>query len=325
MLIFPNAFPVFIPALLWLVGGRQYIALLQKMMLGQYVRVEGPQEHQKKSGTPTMGGLYSVLVVLLSLLGFLVAMPQLLTMRLVWCILILLAFCGLGFSDDIVKVLKKNNNGISGWLKLSVQGLLSLALGAWMLGQPNGSVIQIFGLGHFDLGYAYPVLVFLIITGASNAYNLTDGLDGLAGGAGAITFLTFAVILGQAHPELMLLSLLLAGSLLGFLGFNKHPAQIFMGDTGSLAFGGVMGAFAVLSKTELLLVLLGALYVVETLSVMLQVTWFKLSQGKRLFKMSPLHHHFELCGWQETTVVATFVVFQLVMAVLGVLLYNGNH
>lgn len=318
---YPNPFPLFIPAILWLLIGGYYIRYLKSKMFGQYIREDGPQSHLKKAGTPTMGGLLILLTVLLSLVGFLVVAPRLLSSELLWAVGILLVFGLMGFSDDYLKITKQHNKGLSGWSKLAIQIGASLLLGLWMIKHTGRTDIVGFNGASFDLGWLYPVFAVLVVTGASNAYNLTDGLDGLAGGTGFITFVGFAFML-QSQPELMLFSLLLAGGCLGFLVFNRHPAQIFMGDTGSLALGGVMGAFAVLGRMELFLLLLGGIYVLEALSVMLQVGYFKLTKGKRLFKMSPLHHHFELSGWKEPTVVLTFIMAQFLFSVVAVLLYN---
>lgn len=322
---YPNPFPLFIPALMWLAVGGAYVAYLKNRMFGQFVREEGPQGHRKKAGTPTAGGVLIVLTVLVALLGFVIFDPRLLSPQLLWAVAILLVFGAMGFSDDYLKVAKKNNDGISGWAKLAIQMAAGLGLGLWMMTGPGAGWLYWLGTPVFYLGWAYPLFAMLVITGASNAYNLTDGLDGLAAGSGFMTFMGFAVIMAASLASgPVLLALLLAGGCLGFLVYNKYPARIFMGDTGSLALGGVMGAFAVLSHSEFLLLLLGGLYVVETLSVMLQVTWFKLTKGKRLFKMSPLHHHFELSGWSEPHVVLTFVLFQACLSALAILLYNNS-
>lgn len=269
-----------------------------------------------------MGGLLILLTVLITLVGFAIVAPSLVTPDLLVAVLILVVFGALGFSDDYLKVTKQKNKGLSGWSKLAIQALLGLGIGLWMMGRTGGSDVAFFHLGPLHFEWLYPLFVVLVITGASNAYNLTDGLDGLAGGTGFITFLGFAFLL-TPHPDLMLLSLILAGGCLGFLVFNRHPAKIFMGDTGSLALGGAMGALAVLGRIEFFLLLLGGVYVLETLSVMLQVVYFKATKGKRLFKMSPLHHHFELSGWREPTVVFTFIMAQAFFGVVALLLYNN--
>jgi phospho-N-acetylmuramoyl-pentapeptide-transferase len=313
---------MFIPAILWLMFGAPYIAFLKEKTFGQYIREDGPQSHHAKAGTPTMGGLLIILTVLLAMIGFIFIEPALQTTELFLCLLVLMVFGFLGFTDDIMKITKQKNKGLSGWSKLAVQVITGAAIGLYAMSLNHGDV-SVFGFATLHLGWLYPVLAIFIITGASNAYNLTDGLDGLAGGTGFMTFAGFSFLLAS-YPSMMLLSLLLAGGCLGFLAFNRYPAKIFMGDTGSLALGGVMGVMAILGHVEAFLVLLGGVYVLETLSVILQVAYFKLTKGKRLFKMSPLHHHFELSGWKEPTVVITFIVAQALFSVLAVLLYNRS-
>ncbi len=322
-MLYPNPFPLFIPAMLWLILGPPYIRILKEKTFGQYIREDGPESHKKKAGTPTMGGLLILVTALLTLAGFLIWKPGLINMELGWAVLLLLVFALMGFSDDYLKIAKKKNKGLSGWSKLLFQVVFSGGLGVWMMWQ-GGSSLSLFGPHAINLGWLYPLFAVLVITGASNAYNLTDGLDGLAGGTGFVSLIGFAFLLSVGHPSLMLFALVLAGGCLGFLVFNRYPARIFMGDTGSLAIGGAMGAMAILGKVELYLLLLGAIYVLETLCVILQVSYFKLTKGKRLFKMSPLHHHFELSGWKEPTIVFTFTMTQILLSVIAVLLYNRS-
>lgn len=303
--------------------GNLYIGFLRKRYMGQYIREDGPQSHLSKAGTPTAGGVLILvsfafaLLVLAILNGFaFLTVPVLLVAGLT------LLFGLLGFVDDYLKISKKKNKGVSGYTKLAVQVLAGLAVGWYVLqSSPEGSV-DFFGLFSVNLGWLYPVFAALVITASSNAVNLTDGLDGLASGTSLMTFMTLAMLLiaiGQGN--LALVALALAGAALGFLLFNRYPARIFMGDTGSLALGGALGALVVLGRIEFWLVLLGAVFVLEALSVILQVVSFKTT-GKRIFRMSPLHHHFELCGWKETTVVFSFVTFQLLCCTVAVFLYN---
>lgn len=319
-MLLPNPFPLFIPAMLWLITGGPYIGWLKRKMFGQVVREDGPQGHQKKTGTPTMGGLLLIGLVLVTFIGFVALKPLLLTPSVAWVLLTLVVFGGLGFCDDWIKVSRKHNKGVSGYTKLGVQVMVGLAVGLWVCVQMPQNASLALGAWALPLGLAYPVFSAIVVTGASNAYNLTDGLDGLAAATGFLTFLGFSVIL-TSQPAMMLLSMVMAGACLGFLWFNRHPAKVFMGDTGSLALGGAMGTMAVLGHVELLLVLLGGIYVLETLSVMLQVVYFKATKGKRLFKMSPLHHHFELSGWKEPTVVLTFSLVQACFTVLAIFVY----
>jgi phospho-N-acetylmuramoyl-pentapeptide-transferase len=234
-----------------------------------------------------------------------------------------LAFGLLGFVDDYLKISKKKNKGVTGYTKLAVQVVAGLGAGwyAWQ-SLPHGGDVSVFGWFSLPFGFLYPLLAAFIVTGASNAVNLTDGLDGLASGTALMTFITLAMmLLATGQGALGLFSLGVAGACLGFLMFNRNPARIFMGDTGSLALGGAFGALVVLGKLECWALLLGAVFIVETLSVILQVYSFKTT-GKRIFRMSPLHHHFELGGWSENRVVYSFVTFQFFCCTLAVFLYN---
>ncbi|HEY9745500.1 MAG TPA: phospho-N-acetylmuramoyl-pentapeptide-transferase [Oculatellaceae cyanobacterium] len=311
------------PLGLVLAVGSPYIGFLKKRYMGQYIREDGPQAHQSKAGTPTAGG---VLILAGVLFGFIclsvlkqLAFP---TVQVLWVLGITLVFGALGFVDDYLKISKKKNKGVSGYTKLAVQICSGLALGIWAMQQNPTGAISIFGLAELPLGWLYPAFAAFVITGASNAVNLTDGLDGLASGTTFMTFMAFSLILFAAgQPDLALVSQMLAGAALGFLMFNRHPARVFMGDTGSLALGGALGALAVTGRMELWLTLLASVYIIEALSVILQVISFKTT-GKRIFRMSPLHHHFELGGWHETRVVYAFVTFQFLCCVLAVFLYN---
>lgn len=304
--------------------GKPYIQFLKTRYMGQYIREDGPESHQSKAGTPTAGGVLILLSFIIGVAVLAILKGPALLSPSVWLVLgVLMAFGSLGFVDDYLKISKKKNKGVSGYTKLAVQVIAGLVTG-WFVMQslPQGSQVSGFGLFTIPLGYVYPLLAAFIITGASNAVNLTDGLDGLASATALLTFITLALMLFATHQvALGLLSLCLAGAALGFLMFNRNPARIFMGDTGSLALGGVFGALVVLGKLECWALLLGAIFIVETLSVILQVYFFKTT-GKRIFRMSPLHHHFELGGWSENRVVYSFVTFQFFCCTLAVFLYN---
>ncbi|MCE3235494.1 MAG: Phospho-N-acetylmuramoyl-pentapeptidetransferase [Vampirovibrio sp.] len=313
------------PVGLSLALGNQYIDFLRKRYMGQYIREDGPQSHQSKAGTPTAGGvlilgsfLFAVLVLaVIKGMAFL-TVPVLLVTG------VTLGFGLLGFVDDYLKISKKKNKGVSGYTKLAVQITAGLLVGWFAMQAAPAGDVSFFGLFSFQLGWLYPVFAAFVITATSNAVNLTDGLDGLASGTSLMTFMTLGMLLmvsGQAN--LAMLALALAGAALGFLMFNRHPARIFMGDTGSLALGGALGALVVLAHLEFWVVLLGVVFVLEALSVVLQVLSFKTT-GKRIFRMSPLHHHFELGGWKETQVVYSFVTFQFFCCMLAVFLYNGG-
>ncbi len=332
------------------VFGPWLIKKLREMQIGQYIREEGPEAHQKKKGTPTMGG---VLIVLSTLVPTLLWAD--LTNGFVLLVMFaLLAFAGIGFVDDYAKVSKQRNLGLTSKQKFSLQLLVSFIIGIGLLGLATRSaystqlsipfakrlhpdlVVQTFlASKHFWFLAFVPFLVFvaIVITGSSNAVNLTDGLDGLAIGctviaAGALTVLTYvssnyrwATYLDIAFTprvaELTVFCGALVGASLGFLWYNAHPAEVFMGDVGSLALGGTLGTIAVIIKQEILLFFVGGIFVVEAMSVILQVGSFKL-RGKRIFRMAPLHHHFELMGWSESKVIVRFWILALIFALFAV-------
>ncbi len=318
------ALAALIPFGVSLVLGGPYINFLKKRYMGQYIREDGPQSHHSKAGTPTAGGVLILLAFMVGI-GALVALKgtSLLSLPVLLVLGVTLVFGALGFVDDYLKISKKKNKGVSGYTKLAVQVIAGLVTGWYgMQATPDGGLVSVFGLFSIPFGLVYPLLAAFIITGASNAVNLTDGLDGLASGTSLMTFMTLGLILiGKGEVALGLIAFALAGAALGFLMFNRNPARIFMGDTGSLALGGAFGALVVLGRIECWALLLGAIFIVETLSVILQVYSFKTT-GKRIFRMSPLHHHFELGGWSENRVVYSFVTFQFFCCTLAVFLYN---
>ena len=304
--------------------GGKYIDFLKQRYMGQYIREDGPQSHLSKAGTPTAGGVLILAAFIVGLIAVAAVQgPSFLTPPVLLVAGITIAFGLLGFVDDYLKISKKKNKGVSGYTKLMVQVVVGAALGVYvMLNSPNGSTVSLFGLANIQLGWLYPLFTAFVITGASNSTNLTDGLDGLASGTLLMSFMTLSLLLfGISQPDLAMVSQALAGACLGFLLFNRYPARIFMGDTGSLALGGALGALVILGKVEMWIALLGAVYILESLSVILQVISFKTT-GKRIFKMSPLHHHFELCGLKETQVVYSFVTFQFLCCLMAVFLYN---
>ena len=285
-----------------LFSGVYFLPFLHRLKYGQSIREEGPASHQKKSGTPTMGGVMIVLAVTLSTLLF---AP--LTVTTLLALFIFLGHFLLGFADDYIKVVKKRNLGLRAYQKLLGQIVISLVtilIGRSLLGHDTSVWVPILG-EMWDIGVLYYVLVVFVLVGTSNAVNLTDGLDGLASGTVAAAAIFYAVLMYGADHGLMAFSAAIIGACIGFLWYNHHPARIFMGDTGSLALGGALAAVAILSHTEALLPIVGFVFVCEALSVILQVISFQ-TRGKRIFRMSPIHHHFELGGWSETRVVYTF-------------------
>lgn len=304
--------------LLSILAGPLIIPLLRYLKFGQTVRSEGPKSHLQKTGTPTMGGVIFIPGVILTTLIF--------ASRNLETLLVLLIFLGfglVGFIDDFIKVVLRRSLGLKARYKLLGQVVLGLALGflsVWLL--RRGTVVELpKELLTWDLGGFYPLFVLLVLVASTNAVNLTDGLDGLAAGVTFFSSLAFALIaVLQEQTNLAIFAFALAGGCLGFLVFNRYPAKVFMGDTGSLALGAGLGALAVLTRTELLLPIIGGVYVLEALSVIIQVISFKLT-GKRVFRMSPLHHHFELLGWHETKVVGMFWLLGLIFAILGLLIW----
>ena len=240
--------------------------------------------------------------------------------RLFAGVVMALAFAFLGFVDDYIKVVKKRNLGLTAGQKMVMQILIAaIYLIILYLAGDTSTVLRIPFIGSLDLGlFYYPVALFILIVGTVNAVNLTDGIDGLAGSVTFIASLGFMVIAALLSVyEMQLLAVAVAGAMLGFLVWNFHPAKVFMGDTGSLAIGGAMGACAILLQQPLIMVIAGLLFVIEAVSVILQVSFFKLTKGKRLFRMAPIHHHFELCGWSERKVVVIFWIFTLLCSLLA--------
>jgi len=305
--------------------GPAVIPLLHRLKFGQVVREDGPAAHKAKTGTPTMGGLLILAGICVAVLAVYSSSP------VAWLMLFITLSCGaLGFVDDYIKVVLKRNLGLRAKEKLLGQILIALVF-SWVVTRymGRGTELWIPGLGiSWDMGFLFHVLVFFVIVGTTNAVNLTDGLDGLAAGTTVIAMGTYAVVawvLGQ--PDAAGFFAVVSGAALGFLVFNRHPARIFMGDTGSLALGGALAAGAVLTRTELLLPVIGAVFVAEALSVILQVASFKTT-GRRIFRMSPLHHHFELGGWSENRVVRMFWAAGIIAGLVGlgvVLLPTGGR
>lgn len=300
------------------------IPYLKRLKFGQSIREDGPQTHLTKTGTPTMGGLMIVIGVLITFVILSLFNTELLLNVEFWLLtLVLVGFGLLGFLDDFIKIGFKRNLGLTSLQKLIGQIVIAVIFYFVMKQYNLGTAISIPGTNiEWELGWFYAVLVIIMLVGASNAVNLTDGLDGLLAGTASVAFGAFAFIIATIQPEntmLVTFSMAIIGALLGFLIFNAHPAKIFMGDTGSLALGATIAAIAILSHLEILLVIVGGVFVIETLSVILQVISFKLT-GKRIFRMSPIHHHFELGGWSEWRVVTTFWSAGLVFAVIGIII-----
>ena len=309
---------VLLSMVLCLLFGIPYIDFLRKKTIGQYILDVAPEAHAKKAGTPTTGGVFIIISIILTSVITLLMAQKMDTKALI--IIITLFFMALaGFQDDYLKIKGKENKGLSPKGKLMRQIIIALIPTLYAM-QTYGTVLTL-GSKSFDIGLLYPILAVFVITGASNAYNLTDGLDGLATSVGIPAFLACGVIAflsGQTVVAIICAATI--GASIGFLKYNKPKAQVFMGDTGSLALGGLLGALAVVGRCELLLAIFAGVFVAETLSVILQVTSFKLT-GKRIFKMSPIHHHFELCGHSEKRIVIEFAATSLIFAIIAILLY----
>lgn len=302
-----------------LVFGKIGIPLLQRLKAQQSIREDGPQAHLAKAGTPTMGGLFMMLALVITVC---IVPPYSVTL---WMLLFLtLGHGALGFSDDFIKAVKRRNLGLTAKQKLLGQAVLAIVfcyISIAYAALPTTLWIPLVDIT-VDLGYAYYVLAFIIILGTTNAVNLTDGLDGLATGISAIAGAAFAVVgLLVGSLSVTFFGIIVSAVCLGFLYFNANPAKVFMGDTGSLALGGAFAGMAIATKTELLLIVIGFVFVVEALSVILQVASFK-TRGVRIFRMSPIHHHFELGGWSERKVVYVFWAVSLVTALLGIALLS---
>ena len=297
------------------------IQYLKKLKFGQIEREEGLESHKAKGGTPTMGGIVFILcaVLVVYILNFSFFQNPYIN-------LLTFAFVGyglIGFLDDYLIVVRKTNEGLKPIYKYALQSVMAIAF--YMLAKyfiPDFDTSISIPLLHMnvDLGWFYPVLVYIMFTAESNAVNLTDGLDGLATGLSMIAtsvFVIFAIM--NENYEIAIYAMIIVGALLGFMYFNYHPARIFMGDTGSLALGGMLAALAVLTNQELLLILIGGVFLMETLSVVIQVVSFK-TRGKRVFKMAPIHHHFEMLGWTEQQVVISFWFLGFICGIIGIVL-----
>jgi phospho-N-acetylmuramoyl-pentapeptide-transferase len=305
-------------AVTWLMGPL-LIPLLRRLKVGQWVRDDGPQRHLTKTGTPTMGGLM-FLTGILAAAGLWIPGNR----ELVVLLAVTLGYGLIGFIDDYIKVVMRRPLGLRAREKLAGQILLGLILGivsVWGLDRGTEVLIPFSGIS-FDLGYGYVLFALLVAVASANAVNFTDGLDGLAAGTVLIAAGAFAVISWLLDQTgLALYSLAIAGGCLGFLYYNRYPARVFMGDTGSLALGGALAALAVLTRTELLLFVIGGVFVLEVLSVIIQVVSFQTT-GRRVFLMAPLHHHFELAGWSEVKVVRVFWLAAFILALLAIVSYR---
>jgi len=303
--------------------GPKFIETLRNREFGQHIREDGPEGHHVKAGTPTMGGLILFLAVSAP---FLILNDYRAASIGVFGTAI--AAAGLGLADDWTKISKRRSLGLSAKTKLAVQALIAIGLWQAAVYAGVGDSLRLHVVDRsIDLGYFYPVLILLVLLGTTNGVNLTDGLDGLAAGCCAIVLLAFTAITftttGAVQEELALLSACLVGACVGFLWFNSFPAAIFMGDTGSLGLGGAIAGLAVMTKTEVLLLIIGGIFVIEALSVLIQVFAFQRFR-RRVFLMAPIHHHFEMLAWSETKIILRFWIVAGVCSAIGFTLYQQS-
>jgi len=299
-----------------LVAGPVFIPVLTRMKFGQIVRDDGPKSHLKKTGTPAMGGIIIAVPAVIVSLAFSKDKDMLLVL------ITTMLFGIIGFIDDFLKIKNRRSLGLRAYQKIILQLLVSvfMAFVASGISQVGTEVLIPFTGKFIDLGILYIPFTVLVLISTVNCVNLTDGLDGLAGGTTVVVLGFFSVIaLASKNTGLLVFAGAMIGALLGFLRFNSHPAQVFMGDTGSLALGGAIAALAVITRLPLFILIIGAIYVLEGLSVIIQVAYFKMTGGKRFFKMAPLHHHFELSGWAESKIVSVFIIASIILSLIGIL------
>ena len=302
--------------LIVVLSGKRMIPFLLRLKVGQTVRDDGPQTHLKKNGTPTMGGAMILIAFLIGSLPFAGAYPEVIPV-----VVLTVGFGLIGFADDYIKVVLKRSLGLRAWQKLVLQVIVT-AVFYWYLVPFSGMSLAMkvpFMNGYYlDFGWLNVPILFFIVIGTVNGTNFTDGLDGLASSVTAVVaafFLIVSLILASGIDPVCGAMM---GALMGFLVYNLHPAKVFMGDTGSLALGGFVAGAAYLLQMPIFIALVGVIYLIEVLSVMLQVGYFKATHGKRIFKMAPIHHHFEQCGWSETRIVGIFTIITVLASVLAI-------
>lgn len=309
--------------ILSIVAGLILIPLFKRIKAGQNVSTTIGERHMKKNGTPTLGGLIFIIPTIVTLLLLKFKGSIYISYNLLIVLIVFVAYGLLGFADDWLKIKFHNNKGLSIMFKLLCQMLIALVFFYIYITNGGSPVVEVSSIGfRLDLGWVYGIFILFLLVGSSNAVNITDGLDGLAGGLSAVAFLAYGLLAWNASwmegaQEVGIFCFVLVGCLLGFLVFNSHPAKVFMGDTGSLALGGALAAIAILTKHELLLAVVGGVFVVETLTSLIQmisIIYFK----KKIFKMAPLHHHFEQVGWEERDIVKVFYVVGLLLAMAAI-------
>ena len=310
-------FPVLISFALSVLLGPIVIPFLRKLKMGQTERVEGVQSHLKKAGTPTMGGVIILASVVITSLVYVKDYPKIIPV-----LFLTVGFGLIGFLDDYLKVVMKRSDGLYPWQKMALQFVVTAIFAVYIIKVaevPLTMLVPFGGGKSLDLGWFAVVVLFVAVLGTVNGTNFTDGLDGLASSVTVLVAVFFTVVAIGTDSGISPITCAVVGALMGFLLFNVYPASVFMGDTGSLALGGFVAGTAYMMQMPLFFVIVGLVYVVEVLSVMIQVTYFKKTGGKRFFKMAPIHHHFELCGWSETRVVAVFSIATAVLCMIAFL------
>lgn len=296
------------------------VPVLKKLRIGQKISIFVGETHRRKEGTPTMGGLIFIVPTVLVTLALILTDKVSYTSNLGIVLLVFIGYACIGFLDDFLSIRKGDNEGLTVYQKLIMQVLIAIGF-FYIYMRSGGQTSWVVGTLHIDieLGWLYGLAILFVLVGASNAVNLTDGLDGLAGGLSAIALIAYSLIsLTVGFEEIGIFSLILVGSIVGFLIYNTHPAKIFMGDTGSLALGAAMGAIAILTHRELTLLVVAGIFIIETLSVIVQTVWVQVFK-KKLFLMTPIHHHFEKLGWEEQDIVKLFWVMGLLLSMAGII------
>ena len=309
--------PVLISFVLSVLMGPVVIPFLRRLKMGQTERVEGVQSHLKKAGTPTMGGVMILISVLVTSLFYVKDYPKILPV-----LFVTVGFGLIGFLDDYLKVVMKRSDGLFPMQKMALQIVVTAVFAFYLVKFTDVSLTMLIpfsGGKYLDIGWLAIPLLFIAVIGTVNGVNFTDGLDGLASSVTVLVATFFTVIAVGTKSGLEPVTCAVVGALLGFLLFNVYPAKVFMGDTGSLALGGFVASTAYMLRMPIFILIVGMIYFVEVLSVMIQVTYFKKTGGKRFFKMAPIHHHFELCGWSETRVVAVFSIITAILCLIALL------
>ncbi len=310
-------FPIVVAFLISAVTGPFIIPFLHRLKVGQTVRNEGPEAHLKKNGTPTMGGIMILFAIVVTSLFYVKDYPKIIPI-----LFLTLGFGMIGFLDDYIKVVLKRSMGLRAWQKLVLQFVVTGVFAWYLVNYTDVSLAMKipFWQGHYlDFGIWNIPILFFIVIGTVNGTNFTDGLDGLASSVTVVVAAFFTVVAIGTGSGIEPVTCAVIGALLGFLLFNVYPAKVFMGDTGSLALGGFVAAAAYMMQMPIFIAIVGFIYLVEVLSVIIQVTYFKLTHGKRIFKMAPIHHHFELCGWSETRVVTVFSIVTALLCLIALM------